>query len=261
MIAASVGALVGLLRWRVDVEGLDNVPEDGGAVLAFNHHSYVDWVMVGWAIVRRRGRPVRFLAKREMWESPWTRWFVRWGGAVPVDRSDADSRGRALDAAIRALERGELVAVAPEQTISRSFELLPLSTGAARMAQRAEVPIVPAIGWGSQRLATKGRPVRLAVGIPVMVRYGEPMRVDPEEDPAGATERLRSRMAALLDTLQRSYPDHPAPGDQWWQPARLGGSAPPHQDALEAHQRRVSRWRSTEQPTEPGTHGEQDGDE
>lgn len=232
----------GIMRWRVHVRGLEHVPRQGGAILAFNHHSYFDFVMVGWGVVRLVGRPVRFLAKREIWDSRKVGWIVRAGGAVPVDRESKQSRDYAFSAAIDALRDGELVAVAPEQTISRSFELLPFRTGAVRMAQAAGVPIVPAIGWGTQRFATKGRKPRVARGIPIVVHYGEPFHVTADDDPADATRRLQAQMEELLDAVQRSYPDTPTPGDDWWQPARLGGSAPAHADVVRAHEQRARGW-------------------
>lgn len=262
IIAAIVIAVVRVQRWRVDVRGLQHVARRDGAVVVWNHHSYVDFAMVAWAIVRRLGRPVRFLAKREVWQSRWLGWTVRWGQAVPVDRADSGSRHGAFDAAVAALRAGDLVGIAPEQTISRSFELLPFSTGAARMAQRAGVPIVPAVSWGSQRFATKGRGVRAAFGLPVLVRYGEPLHVGSGEDPRAATDRLRSRMATMLDELQRAYPDRPTAGDDWWQPARLGGSAPPHEEVLAEYRQRARRWHEGSESTGPGhpdTSGDSDG--
>jgi 1-acyl-sn-glycerol-3-phosphate acyltransferase len=230
-------AFVRVQWWRVRVEGLEHVPARGGAVLTFNHHSYVDYVMVAWAPVLRLRRPVRFLAKREMWASRWTGWLARWGEAVPVDRRSDKARADAYAAAVAALRAGDLVAVAPEQTISTSFELLPLRTGAVRMAQRAGVPIVPVIGWGTQRFAAKGVGVRPAFGIPVTVRYGPPLHVAPDEDPLVATARLEERMNELVDEVQRGYPDG-TPEGAWWVPARLGGSAPPHEEVLRAHEDR-----------------------
>ncbi|HSK22071.1 MAG TPA: lysophospholipid acyltransferase family protein [Egicoccus sp.] len=239
VIAGLVIGLVNAGRWRVTVQGLEHVPRDGGAVLAFNHHSYLDFVMVAWAPVRQLKRPVRFLAKREIWASRWLGWMVRWAEAVPVDRGSSQARAGAFDAAASALRNGDLVAVAPEQTISPSFDLLPLRTGAVRMAQLSGAPLVPAIGWGSQRVATKGRRPRVAPGTPIVIRYGEPLFVGPDEDPVAATERLREAMADLLDVLQKEYVDG-APAGAWWVPARLGGSAPSHDEVLRTHQR---RWR------------------
>lgn len=229
-----------LQRWRVDVQGLHHVPRTGGAILAFNHHSYFDFVMVAWDVVRKHHRPVRFLAKREIWESK-AGPIVRWAKAVPVDRTDADSRHGAYAAAIESLSAGDLLAVAPEQTISPSFQMLPFRTGAARMAQQAGVPIVPVVGWGSQRFAAKGHGIHFSWRLPVMVRYGAPITVAPDEDPRVATERLQHVMEAMLDQAQRSYPGEATPGDDWWQPAALGGSAPRHADVLAAHQERFQK--------------------
>ncbi|MEX1178343.1 MAG: lysophospholipid acyltransferase family protein [Nitriliruptor sp.] len=241
-ITALVVVFVRLCGWKVEVQGLEHVPRTGGAVLAFNHHSYLDFVMLAWAPVLRLRRTVRFLAKREMWASPWVGWLARWAEAVPVDRRSATARADAYGAAVAALEAGDLVAVAPEQTISTSFELLPFRAGAVRMAQRAGVPIVPVIGWGTQRLAAKGHGVRLGEGrgIPVVVRYGPPVHVGPDEDPRAATARLQEVMTVLLDEVQRSYPDG-APAGRWWVPARLGGSAPDHDEVVRAHEERFRR--------------------
>lgn len=225
-------------RWRVTVAGLEHVPVTGGAVLAFNHHSHFDFVMVALDIVRKRHRPVRFLAKREIWGSRWAGWIVRMAGAVPVDREDRTSRTGAFEAAIATLARGELVAVAPEQTISPSYELLPMRTGAARMALGAGVPLIPVIGWGTQRFATKGHRMRLVRRLPVHVVYGEPLIVLPGDDPVEVTERLQEVMGRMLHEVQDRYPEQGQPGDDWWVPARLGGSAPNHADVLAEHQER-----------------------
>ncbi|MEX0836007.1 MAG: lysophospholipid acyltransferase family protein [Nitriliruptor sp.] len=242
VITGLVVAFVRLCWWQVDVQGLTNVPRQGGAVLAFNHHSYLDFVMLAWAPVLRVKRTVRFLAKREIWASPWTGWLARWAEAVPVDRSSATARADAYGAAVAALQAGDLVAVAPEQTISTSFDLLPFRTGAVRMAQRAGVPIVPVIGWGTQRLAAKdvGLHIRSGRGIPIVVRYGPPLHVGTDEDPAAATERLQEAMTELLDEVQRDYPDGTPPG-AWWVPARLGGGAPDHDGVQRAH---LARFRA-----------------
>jgi 1-acyl-sn-glycerol-3-phosphate acyltransferase len=242
MIAATVIGVANLLRWQIRVHGLDNVPRDGGAVLAFNHHSYLDFVMVAWGPVRRLRRPIRFLAKREIWASRWLGWLVRWAEAVPVDRGSTTARAGAFDAAADALRSGDLVAVAPEQTISPSFELLPFRTGAVRMAQLSGAPIVPAIGWGSQRIATKGGRIRPGVGTPIEVHFGAPVHVGADEDPVAATQRLQTAMTALLERVQRDYPDG-TPAGAPWVPARLGGGAPDHAEVLARHQQRTRGWR------------------
>lgn len=223
-----------LFAWRITVEGIEHVAGERGAVLAFNHHSLFDVVMVAWGPVIELERPVRFLAKAELFERWYTGWLVRAVGAVPVRRGPGGGRSRAAayGAAVTALRTGELVAVAPEQTISDSFELLPFKQGPARMATEAGVSIVPAIGWGTQRAFPRTRRWRPHRHLPVVIRFGEPVRQRPGERPSELTARLRHRMAVLLDEVQRSYPDQPVPGDDWWQPARLGGSAPVHEHVV-----------------------------
>ena len=242
ILAAVVIALTRLLRWRVEVEGLEHVPRRGGAVLVFNHHSYLDFVAVAWPVVRELRRPVRFIAKREVWTSRWVGWAARAGQAVPVDRASSSARAGAFDAAVVALRQGDLVAVAPEQTIAESFELLPFRTGAVRMAQLAGVPLVPVLGWGTQRCAAKGSRPRLVTRLPVTVRFGPPTFVPPEADPVEVTRRLHERMWRLLHEVQERYPDG-APAGASWVPRRLGGAAPEHSEVLGRHRERAARWR------------------
>lgn len=244
-----------LFRWRVRVEGLEHVPRDSGAVVVYNHHSYFDFVMVAYPIVRKVGRPLRFLAKAEIWDSWKVRWIMNGAQAVPVHRSSQTGRQGALATAVEALEAGDLVAVAPEQTISQSFELLPMTTGAVRMAQAAGVPIIPVAGWGTHRFLTKGRGVQWPGRLPVTVHYGEPLHIDPGEHPRAATDRLAARLGEMLDAAQRTYPDG-TPADAWWVPARLGGGAPTHDEVLAAHEQRRSaafeQRRDAERPPRAG---------
>lgn len=238
-------AFVRLMRWRLDTRGVENLPRRGGAVITFNHHSYTDFFMCAWSIYHERGRAVRFLAKEELFEQPVIGTILRGARQVPVARASSSGREEAFAEAVRRLRDGELIAVAPEQTISRSFELLPFSTGAVRMARDADVPVIPSVSWGTHRWATKDRPIDWrAVGIPVLTWYGEPMHIGREEDIVDATERVRERMAEMLDQLQRDYPEDPEPGEEWWLPRRLGGTAPDHEEVLRAHRQREAGWRS-----------------
>lgn len=243
-----------VMRWRIDVRGLEHVPRHGGAIVTFNHHSYADFFMCAWAIYRQRRRPVRFLAKQEMFDKPLIGRILRSAKQVPVPRGSQRGRREAFEHTVRALREGEAVAVAPEQTISRSFELLPFTKGTVRMAQEAGVPIVPSVNWGTQRFATKGRPIDWgARRIPVFVRYAEPFHVGPEDDLDEANEHLRGEMETMLRELQEAYTDEPAPDDDWWQPRRLDGSAPSHEEVLAEHSRRERGWRGDlEGPRGPG---------
>lgn len=227
-------------RWRIRVEGLEHVPAAGGAVIAANHTSYWDFFVAGRGPYLRFRRPVRIMAKESLFRIPLFGRLMRRTGNIPVRRGDG--RG-ALRTAIEALEAGELVLVLPEQTISRSFDLLPFRPGAARMAIAAGVPLVPAITWGSHRFYTMGRRPRWSWRLPVEVRYGEPLHPVPGDDPAVVTKELKARMQDLLDEAIAAYADG-APAGAWWVPARLGGAAPAHARVERDHNTRVARWRS-----------------
>jgi 1-acyl-sn-glycerol-3-phosphate acyltransferase len=216
---------------RVVREGAGRLPAQGAAVLAINHTAYVDFVYVGLEAYRRDRRRVRFMGKVELSGNPVLRWAMRGCGVILVDRSAGhDSYVMAVDE----LRRGEVVGIYPEATISRSFELKRFKSGAARMALEADVPIIPAIVWGAQRIATKGRPKHLGrTKTPVMVSIGEKLAATgtPEE----LTARLHDAMQAVLLDVQDSYGPHPAGED--WVPVRLGGSAPTLGEADEMDRR------------------------
>lgn len=200
VVAAVVVAGTRLLRWRIDVAGLEHLPP-GGVVVTWNHTSHVDFAVTAVPIHLRTGRMVRFLALRSLWDRPVLGRLLRLVRCIPVERGSDDGRAAAFDAAVTALRAGDLVMVAPEGTISRSGELLPFRTGAARMAQAAGVPLLPTASWGTRRFATTGRSATLRRGwrLPATVRFGEPLVVRPEHDPAAATSELRRRTQALLE--------------------------------------------------------------
>lgn len=211
-----------LQRWRFHVAGLEHVPRTGGAVIASNHTSFWDFFTTGHGPYLGWGRPVRILAKASLFELPIAGRVMHRAGHIPVRRG---SGTRALSSAVDALRVGELILVLPEQTITPAFELLPFKRGAVRMAASAGVPLIPAVSWGSHRFHTVRRRPRWCWRLPVTIRYGEPLHPTPEDDIVEVTSELQRRVAALLDEVQRDYPDG-APAGQWWVPARLGGGAP-----------------------------------
>ncbi len=241
-IIVLVVPLFRLARWRIDVQGLEHVPRTGPALIAFNHHSYTDFIMLAWGPVLRLGRPVRFLAKREVCDSRWIGWVPRWVSAICVDRASSGARAGALAAAVEALRSGDLVSIAPEQTISESFDLLPFRHGVARLALATGAPIVPCVGWGSHRFMTKtDRGRRRVLGLPVTVRFLPPLTPLAGEDAGALTARLRAAIESGLAEVQRAYPDG-LPAGAPWVPARLGGGARPHVDVLSEHEARVRAW-------------------
>lgn len=203
---------------RISYRGVDNIPERGGAVVAINHTSYVDWLPAGLAM-RRRRRRLRFMIKAEMQQVKVVNFLIKRTHTIPVDRNAGSG---AYAVAVQRLRDGELVGVYPEATISRSFELKEFKTGAARMAREAGVPIVPVIVWGAHRIWTKDHPRRIGRhNVPITVQVGPPLRADG--DIAQTDRALREAMTKLLYEAQQQYP-HPA--GEFWVPHRLGGGAP-----------------------------------
>jgi 1-acyl-sn-glycerol-3-phosphate acyltransferase len=230
-----------LAGWRIDVQHVERVPQQGGAILAFNHHSYADAIMLAWGTVLKVRRPLRYLAKREACEGRYIGWITRWISVICVDRGSSGARANALRLAETALKDGDLVAIAPEQTISDSLDLLPFRSGAARLAIAAGVPIIPCVGWGSHRFVGPERRLGRVLRLPVVLHYDEPMHPLPGEDATALTARLQRRMTEVLDRVQHAYPDG-LPAGAPWVPARLGGSAPTHDEVLARHTRRVRDW-------------------
>lgn len=222
------------------------LPTSGGALLAINHTSYLDFTYIGVDARLRDRRFIRFMGKVELRKNPFIRWLM-WGcRVIPVDRTAGHD---SYVAAVEELRRGEIVGIYPEATISQSYEIKSMKTGAARMALEAEVPIIPGIVWGSQRIAPKGRPKQLGrTGTPVMVTIGDP--IPPVGTAEQLTAALHAAMEELLEQVQDAYGPHP-PGEPWV-PARLGGSAPGVEEAERQAEREADERirRRTNPPTE-----------
>jgi 1-acyl-sn-glycerol-3-phosphate acyltransferase len=212
------------LDLRITLEGGEHLPRTGGAVLASNHISYLDFIFCGFAAQPAK-RLVRFMAKQEVFANRISGPLMRGMHHIPVDR---DAGLASYKAALAALKAGEVVGVFPEATISTSFVPKEFKNGAVRLAAAAGVPLVPMALWGTQRMWTKGRKRTLTKRhLPVTILVGEPMRPARRDDHGAVTAELRSRVTDLVGRLQREYPDKPAgEADKWWLPAHMGGSAP-----------------------------------
>ena len=238
-VIAAAKTMFRILDLKITIEGDHQVPRTGGAVLATNHVSYLDFIFCGLGALESR-RLVRFMAKESVFRHRVSGPLMRGMRHIPVDRR---AGAESYAAALRALRAGEVVGVFPEATISRSFTVKELKSGATRMAREAGVPVLPVAVWGTQRLWTKGRPRTLTRRhTPITILVGEPM--EPARYPDGNTMSadLRTRLHALVDRAQREYPDRPAgPEDRWWLPAHLDGTAPTPEEAaaLDAADRRT----------------------
>ena len=209
------------LGLKLDFQGQDNVPRKGGAILAINHTSYLDFALAGTAALPAN-RYVRFMAKKELFDNKIAGPLLRGMHHINVDRSNGSA---SFVAALRALKASEIIGIFPEGTISTSFEIKGLKSGAVRLAIGAGVPVIPTIVWGGQRVFTKGvKPSFKRSKIPVAVTFGEPITYSRDTNVEIAESHLREVMIQMLRDVQEKYPDSHV--GQRWAPARLGGTAP-----------------------------------
>jgi putative phosphoserine phosphatase/1-acylglycerol-3-phosphate O-acyltransferase len=212
---------------RFDISGTENIPETGGAIVVGNHRSYFDPMAMGLALARR-GRPVRFLGKKEVFDAPVVGQVAKAFGGIRVDRGTGSDEP--LLAAADALRGGQLVAMMPQGTIPRGeafFEpVLQGRWGAARLAQMTGATVVPVGLWGTERVWPRSSklPNVLNVTNPplVTVRVGEPVTLagddldaDTRQIMAAIVELLppeaRQRRTPTAEELARSYPSGKAP--------------------------------------------------
>ncbi len=204
-----------------DFQGDENVPRKGGAILAINHVGYFDFALTGTAALPA-GRYVRFMAKKEIFANKIAGPLMRGMHHINVDRENGAA---SFVAALRALKSGEIIGIFPEGTISTSFEIKALKSGAVRLAMGAGVPVIPTVIWGSQRVWTKGVKRNLRrEHIPISVVFGEPITYARTDDLEIAENELRETLLAMLRQVQDKYPDSHV--GQRWAPTRLGGTAP-----------------------------------
>jgi 1-acyl-sn-glycerol-3-phosphate acyltransferase len=201
------------MKWTL--EGAQRIPTYGPVLLASNHVSYLDPLVLAY-LVDRRHRRIRFLAKSELFEKRGFGWALRHLHQIPVERNTAAAAG-SLDAAVASLRAGELVGVFPEGTISLDLELGTGKTGTARLAAAAGVPVTPVGLWGGQRILFKGRKPRWRWGVAETVVVGDPLRIAVDDDVNEATDRIMGAIAACVARAREIYPQQPQRGEgDWW---------------------------------------------
>jgi putative phosphoserine phosphatase/1-acylglycerol-3-phosphate O-acyltransferase len=187
---------------RFDIDGVDNIPSDGPAIVVANHRSYFDTVAIGLTVARA-GRPVRFLGKKEVFDAPVVGQLARALGGIRVERGSGSDRP--LIEAERALRAGDLVALMPQGTIPRGRAFFDTELrgrpGAARLADATGAPIVPIGLWGSEQVWPRSARVPNVTNVvrppTVRVRVGSPFRV-LGTDVAANTARIMSAISELL---------------------------------------------------------------
>ncbi len=199
-----------MLPFRIEAEGLENIPRDCGCILASNHRSYLDGLVVA-ALASRRGRKLRFLGKREIFEAPVVRNIVRATGQIPVDRGTGSATP--LRVAIDALDRREAVAILPQGTIPRGESFfdpaLKAKSGVARLALSSGAPVIPIALWGTERIWPRSARVpNLAMTKEtVFARIGEPMWLKAADGEEEGKELLETLAGDVMRRIGSLLPD------------------------------------------------------
>ncbi|GAA1242357.1 1-acyl-sn-glycerol-3-phosphate acyltransferase [Microbacterium phyllosphaerae] len=220
-VAAIVIPAVSLLA-KVRVTGGEKLPREGAFVLAPNHYSEFDPLIVALA-VWRIGRAPRFMAKESLFKVPVLGWVLRRTGMIPVARSSSASAAKqTLKQSAELVEHGRGVIVYPEGTLTRDPDMWPMrgKSGAVRLALADGIPLIPMAHWGTQEIMGRYQkglslwPLRKRVDVVV----GDPIDVSDLRGRAGeasalneATTRLMNAITALLEELR----DEKAPAERW----------------------------------------------
>ncbi|ASO22172.1 lysophospholipid acyltransferase family protein [Actinoalloteichus hoggarensis] len=198
------------LFFRPRIEGAENIPQRGGAILAGNHVAVADSFFMPLKIPRR----VTFLAKREYFTGKGVKGrlkklFFTSIGQVPIDRSGGSAAQATMNTAVRLLKEGRLLGIYPEGTRSPDGRLYKGKTGVARMALEAEVPVIPVVVFGTDKANPIGS--KMWRPYPIKIVVGKPLDFSRYEGLAGDRFVERSItdeiMYALMELSGQEYVD------------------------------------------------------
>jgi 1-acyl-sn-glycerol-3-phosphate acyltransferase len=205
-----------LIATRRDLRHADRIPANGGAILAVNHVSQIDPLLIGW-LAWEYGRVTSFLAKHTLFgKSRALDWWLERGGHLPVNRS-AGAAG--LKAAVDAINDGALVVVYVEGSITKDPAGWPMrpKTGAARIALATGAPVIPIGQWGAQDLLP-AYSNRLSLRRPTIgFNVGEPVRLDDlaDRDDSAAIHAATDLIMAAIVGLVEELREAPAPAKRY----------------------------------------------
>lgn len=206
--------LAAWFRWNI--EGAHKIPRSGPAILAFNHIAYLDPFAAAY-VVDAVGRRPRFLAKAELFDDKRIAWILRGAGQIPVKRGTRQAP-MALDHALAALEKGEVVVIFPEGTITSDPDLHPMQakSGIARLASKSGAPVLPCGLWGTANVWAKGyRKHWWPPKQDICVTIGDPMSFSGRGDSIDAWrqtgQEIMDEIAVLVAGLRPIVPDRRRP--------------------------------------------------
>ncbi|MFS0714861.1 lysophospholipid acyltransferase family protein [Microbacterium sp. 2P01SA-2] len=220
LAAAVVVPAVGLLA-RIEIEGAEHLPEEGPYVLAPNHYSEFDPIVIAVA-TWRLGRAPRFMAKESLFRVPVVGAVLKGLGMIPVSRTtSASAAGQAISQAAGLVADGRGVIVYPEGSLTREPDLWPMrgKSGAVRVAAAGDIPIIPVATWGVQSILPRyGKFSAWPLRKRIRVRFGPKVELpfEPGVTPSPAqlvagTDAVMARIAGLLGELRGEDP----PAERW----------------------------------------------
>jgi 1-acyl-sn-glycerol-3-phosphate acyltransferase len=212
---------------RISREGTANIPREGGFVIAPNHTSNLDPIVVG-AAVYKAGRSPHFLGKASLWKVPVVRTLLEATRQIPVYRGAVTRDNDPLRSAIAAIrDDGRGVIVYPEGTLTRDPAIWPMrgKSGAVRLALATGVPLIPAAQWGTERvLPPYARWLRPLPRKTIIVRFGEPLDLSDFANRPLDGKTLVEATAVLMDAITALVAElrDEAPPTHRWDPADHG---------------------------------------
>lgn len=200
-----------VLYANIDIEGTENIPAKGPAILAGNHRSYFDPLAVGY-VVAKRGRPVRFLGKKEVFDAPVVGDVARAMGGIRVERGSGSDEP--LKEAAAALDAGEVVVIMPQGTIPRGKAFFDPKLngrwGTARLAAMTRAPVIPMGLWGTEKVWPRSAKLPNIFNVldrpDVTVRIGPPVDLS-YDDVEADTERIMDAIVEQLPPEAKEWHD------------------------------------------------------
>lgn len=180
------------LYFRGKIYGAQNIPKTGGAIIVSNHASYFDPPILANSV----GRPVAFMAKSELFKIPVLKQVMSLYGAYPVNRHVSDRR--AIRMAISAIESGWLVGIFLQGTRTKDAKIVNPKLGAALIAAKAGVPLIPVSLWGTEQILDSDLPIPNPT--PVTIRIGDAIPA-PQSTDRVELQQISDRCAATINSL------------------------------------------------------------
>ncbi|SEC56432.1 1-acyl-sn-glycerol-3-phosphate acyltransferases [Paramicrobacterium humi] len=218
-LAAVILPLARLLMTIKIIDG-QKLPKTGAFILAPNHYSEIDPIVIGIA-TWKMGRIPRFMAKASLFRIPFVGWLLTKAGQIPVEREGSTRGNGPIEAAGKLVDTGRGVIVYPEGTLTRDPDMWPMrgKTGAARMALTHGLPVIPVAHWGTQKvMARYAKKISLFPPKKVTIKVGDPIDLSAYRDRPIDSSTLNEVTTVIMNGITAQLEDirgEKAPAERW----------------------------------------------